>query len=196
METVLPLRTATLNTHLHLTPAPCVRNCLAIHPNSISVHLFTLAQLAAMDLKSSHALVFITILRTSPARVFTNPITTRKWFTHLMWTWGAIMPSRLPVLPTDTTIGIERLLCPHRECRGTYLLILDFPPHQHNGTTHTTAPVASHDKWWMNSWSRGTGAVRLKHLGLVLLTGKEQSDWKTCQLGSRHATKVRSTTNR
>lgn len=194
---MLALRTATLSTPSHLTPAPRVRNCLAICPNSTSLHSLTRAQLAAMGLKSSHALVFTTIPGTSPARVFTKPITTRKWSTQLMWTWpGAITPSRLPVLPADMTIGTKRQLFPCRERRGLYLLISDSPPRQHNGSIHTTAPLASHDKWWTNSWSRGSGAVRLKHPGPVLLTGREQSDWKTCRLRTRPATQIRSTTNR
>lgn len=146
MEAMLALRMGTPNTRLRLTTAPRVRSCPVNYPNSISLHSRALAQLAAMDLKRSHTVAFTTIPGTCPAPLFTRHIT-MKWSTHLIRTChGAITPSRLPVLPTDITIGIKTLLCPTRGHRGLYLLISDSPPPQLNGTTHITAPVVSHGK--------------------------------------------------
>lgn len=147
METILALRIATLNTRLHLTTAHRVRRCPVIRPNSIRLHSRTLAQLAVMDLKPTHELAFTIIPGTSPAPVFTEPITMKKWSTHLIWTCHrAITPSRLPVIPTDMSIGIKMLLCPTREPSGLYLLISESPPPQLNGTVHSTTPVVSHNK--------------------------------------------------
>lgn len=147
METMLDLRIATLNTRLHLTTARRVRTCSVICPNNISLHSRTPAQLAAMDLKPPHALAFTIIPGTSPAPVFLKPIIMKRWSIPLIWTWhGAITPSKLPVLPTDMSIGIKMPLCPTTEHRGLYLQIQDSPPPQLSGTIHTTAPVVSHNK--------------------------------------------------
>lgn len=145
METLLALKTATLNTRFHPTTAHHVRSFPVICQSNISLH--SRPQLATMDLKASHALAFTIIPGTSPVPVFTKPIIMKKWSTHLIKTWlRAITPSRLPLLPADMSIGIKTPLCLTREHRGLWFLKSDSPPPRLNGTIHTTAPVVSHNK--------------------------------------------------
>lgn len=186
METTLELRIATLSTHIHLTTARRARNCL------ISLHSYSPALLAAMDLQPSHVLVFIIIPGTSQAPVSIEAIIMKK-STPLIWTWhGVITPSNFHVLPTDMSIP----LCPITEDRYPCLQTLGCPLPQPSMTHHTVAPVVSHHKSWMSSSSRGIGAVSSKLPGPVLLTGREPSGLKTCQARRRSTIRIKSTMSR
>lgn len=187
METTLDLRIATLYTHIRLTKARRARSCL------ISLHSYSPALLAAMDLQPFHVLVFTRIPGTSQAPISIEAIIMRKWSTPLIWTWHEVItPSKFHVLPTDMSIP----LCPITEDRYLCFQIPGCPLPQPSMTHHTIAPVVSHHKSWMSSSSRGIGAVSSKFPGPVLLTGREPSEWKTFQARRRPTIGIRSTMNR
>lgn len=137
METKLDLRTATLNTRIHLTTAHPVRSC------PISLHSHTPALLAAMDLQPSRAMAFTIIPATSPVLISIEAITMKKWCIPHIWTWHrVIMPSKFRVLSIDMSIP----LYPITEDRDLYLQIPGCPPPQPIMTLHTIGPAVSRRK--------------------------------------------------
>lgn len=187
METTLDLRTATLNTRIHLTTAHRVRSC------PTSLHSHTPALLAAMDPQPSRVMAFTIIPATSPAPISIEAFTMKTWSIPHIWTWhGVIMLSKFHVLRIDMSIP----LCPITEDRDLYLQIPGCAPPQPIMTLHTIGPAVSRRKSWMNSSSRGIGAVSSKLPGPVLLTDKEPSDLKTHQARRPPTIRVRSTMNR
>lgn len=134
METTLDLRTATLNTRIHLTTAHRVRSC------PTSLHSHTPALLAATDLQPSRVMAFTIIPGTSPAPISIGAITMKTWSIPHIWTWhGVIMPSKFRVLRIDMSIP----LCPITEDRDLYLQIPGCPPPQPIMTLHTIGPAVS-----------------------------------------------------
>lgn len=184
METTPDLRTATLNTRMHLTTARRVRSC------PTSPHSHAPALLVAMDLQPSRETAFTRIPGISPAPLSIEAIIMKKCSIPLTWTWhGVIMPSNFRVRRTDMSIP----LCPITEGRDLCLQIPGCPPPR---PVMTIGPAVSRHKSWMNSSSRGIGAVSSKLPGPVPLTDREPSDLKTPQARRPPIIRARSTMNR